>query len=80
VISSDTSGLPVAALAGATALPPGTVLDGYRLDTMIAQGGFGQVYRATTRWPTVARSRSRSCTASCAARRARSRGSCARPR
>lgn len=47
MISSDTSGLPVAALAGATALPPGTVLDGYRLDTMIAQGGFGQVYRAT---------------------------------
>lgn len=47
MISSDTSGLPVAALAGATVLPPGTVLDGYRLDTMIAQGGFGQVYRAT---------------------------------
>lgn len=48
MISSDTSGLPVAALAGAAVLPAGTVQGGYRLDGMIAQGGFGQVYRATS--------------------------------
>ncbi|MBK9033863.1 MAG: serine/threonine protein kinase [Myxococcales bacterium] len=44
---ADSTGLPLAALGDAAVLPSGTRLDGFRLEAMIAQGGFGQVYRAT---------------------------------
>jgi hypothetical protein len=52
---------------GVTVLPRGTVVGDYALDGLLAQGGFGQVYRALH-------------TPSCAARPTRSRASCARPR
>ena len=45
MISLDSAGLPAPAL-GAAALPAGAAVGEFVLDALLAQGGFGQVYRA----------------------------------
>ena len=45
MISLDSAGVPAQGL-GATALPAGAAVGEFVLEALLAQGGFGQVYRA----------------------------------